>query len=51
MNIKCLKCNTRMVPHEAEYICLLCEYRIEIEDWVKLEEIYLKYDHREDDYV
>ena len=38
-----------MVPHEAEYVCLLCEHRIEIEDWVMLEEVFLKF--RKDDHV
>ena len=31
MNIDCLKCHTRMVPHGAKYVCLLCEHEIEVE--------------------
>ncbi len=42
MDIKCIKCNTRMVQHEAMYVCLLCEHEIEIEDWIELENVYLK---------
>ena len=39
MNVKCIKCNRRMVPHECIYVCLGCEHRVEIEDWVELADI------------
>ncbi len=42
MNIDCIKCHTRMVQHEAKYVCLLCEHEIEIEDWAEMENVYLK---------
>jgi hypothetical protein len=38
MIINCLECETRMVQHETVYVCLLCEKRVEVEDWVKLAE-------------
>ena len=28
-----------MVPHECIYVCLGCEHRVEIEDWVELADL------------
>ena len=37
--MKCVKCGTRMVQHETQYVCLLCESRVEVEDWELLADV------------